>query len=123
MNMHMIICIGNSRDHKHRKKIPDQTFEKKYKDMFLIKMESYNKTNLYNVKYKSLQLKKLNLIRAYQNDETLRLYGKYLRMAHYHAAEKYIGGEATGGSDWRKYIFTKISKKNILFRNCGVKKI
>jgi tryptophan 2,3-dioxygenase len=33
-------------------------------------------------------------------------------MAHYHAAAKYIGGgEATGGSDWRKYMHPRYQRR------------
>lgn len=86
-------------------------FEKKYKDMFLIKMESYNKTNLYT-KYKSLPQE------TQSNPELIKMMRHYdytvnisWVMAHYHAAEKYIGGgEATGGSDWRKYMLPKYQR-------------
>lgn len=87
-------------------------FEKKYKDMFLIKMESYNKTNLYT-KYKSLPQE------TQSNPELIKMMRHYdytvnisWVMAHYHAAEKYIGGgEATGGSDWRKYMLPKYQRR------------
>jgi tryptophan 2,3-dioxygenase len=33
-------------------------------------------------------------------------------MAHYHAAGKYLGNaEATGGSDWRKYMHPKFQRR------------
>ncbi|HMS30234.1 MAG TPA: tryptophan 2,3-dioxygenase family protein [Saprospiraceae bacterium] len=87
-------------------------FEKKYKDMFLMKMESYNKTNLYT-KYKSLPQE------TQSNPELVKMMRHYdytvnisWVMAHYHAAEKYIGGgEATGGSDWRKYMLPKYQRR------------
>jgi tryptophan 2,3-dioxygenase len=91
-------------------------FEEKYKDMFLRKMEEYNTTNLYT-KYKSLpeEVKKdATLIAAMRHyDKTVNITWV---MAHYHAAEKYLQPkgqvvEATGGSDWRKYMLPKYQKR------------
>ncbi|MBK7339113.1 MAG: tryptophan 2,3-dioxygenase [Saprospiraceae bacterium] len=95
-----------------KKSILIRLFEKKYKDMFLMKMESYNKTNLYT-KYKSLPPE------TQSNPELIKMMRHYdytvnisWVMAHYHAAEKYIGGgEATGGSDWRKYMLPKYQRR------------
>ncbi len=95
-----------------KKSILIRLFEKKYKDMFLMKMESYNKTNLYT-KYKSLPQE------TQSNPELIKMMRHYdytvnisWVMAHYHAAEKYIGGgEATGGSDWRKYMLPKYQRR------------
>ena len=91
-------------------------FEEKYKDMFLRKMEEYNTTNLYT-KYKSLpeEVKKdATLIAAMRHyDKTVNITWV---MAHYHAAEKYLQPkgqvvEATGGSDWRKYMHPKYQRR------------
>ncbi|MBK6610533.1 MAG: tryptophan 2,3-dioxygenase [Sphingobacteriales bacterium] len=87
-------------------------FEAKYKTLFLSKMEGYNTTNLYT-KYKTLPEATRNnpdliaMMRHY--DYTVNI--KWV-MAHYHAAYKYIGGgEATGGSDWRKYMLPKYQRR------------
>lgn len=91
-------------------------FEEKYKDMFLRKMEEYNTTNLYT-KYKSLpeDVKKdpalISAMRHY--DKTVNITWV---MAHYHAAAKYLQAkgeviEATGGSDWRKYMHPKYQRR------------
>ncbi len=89
-----------------------RNFEKKYKVMFLDKMEGYNTTNLWT-KFKQLpeEVKKDEaLIQAMRHyDYTVNVSWV---MAHYHAAAKYIGGgEATGGSDWRKYMHPKYQKR------------
>lgn len=75
-------------------------------------MEGYNTTNLYT-KYKTLPEATRNnpdliaMMRHY--DYTVNI--KWV-MAHYHAAYKYIGGgEATGGSDWRKYMLPKYQRR------------
>jgi tryptophan 2,3-dioxygenase len=87
-------------------------FEKKYKQMFLDKMEGYNTTNLYT-KFKQLPdevRKDEELIKAMRHyDYTVNITWV---MAHYHAAAKYIGsGEATGGSDWRKYMLPRYQRR------------
>lgn len=87
-------------------------FEEKYKDMFLEKMRVYNTTNLWT-KFKQLP-------EAVQLDEGLiaamRHYDYTVNvtwvMAHYHAATKYLGNaDATGGSDWRKYMHPKYQRR------------
>jgi len=87
-------------------------FEEKYKADFLIKMEKYNTTNMWT-KFKQLpeEVKKdadlVNAMRHY--DDTVNV--KWV-MAHYHAAGKYLGNaEATGGSDWRKYMHPKYQRR------------
>jgi tryptophan 2,3-dioxygenase len=87
-------------------------FEKKYKNMFLDKMEGYNTSNLWT-QFKQLpETVKQNgeLIAAMRHyDYTVNVTWV---MAHYHAAGKYIGGgEATGGSDWRKYMLPKYQRR------------
>jgi tryptophan 2,3-dioxygenase len=105
------------KDYKTGKKSPlVQNFENKYRDFFLGKMEEYNTINLYT-KYKSLPEKDRNNIdlknamRHY--DHTVNV--KWV-MAHYHAAGKYLEGgdrkvEATGGSEWRKYMHPKYQRR------------
>lgn len=105
------------KDHKTGKKNTLVTlFEEKYKDLFLRKMEEYNTTNLYT-KFKSLpENERTNpeLIAAMRHyDKTVNITWV---MAHYHAAGKYLQTEgkvieATGGSDWRKYMLPKYQKR------------
>ena len=91
-------------------------FEERYKSEFLIKMERYNTSNLWT-KFKSLP-------DSVKNDsklvEAMRHYDKTVNvtwvMAHYHAAEKYLESsgkkaEATGGSDWKKYMHPKYQRR------------
>ena len=91
-------------------------FEEKYKEFFLHKMESYNTTNLY-AKFNSLSEEaKANpeLIKAMRHyDYTVNV--KWV-MAHYNAAAKYLDAgkktiEATGGSDWKKYMHPKYQRR------------
>ena len=105
------------KDHTTGKKSPLlKNFETKYEKLFLDKMEEYNTINLY-IKYKSLPEKDRNDIdlknamRHY--DHTVNV--KWV-MAHYHAAGKYLEGgdrkvEATGGSDWRRYMHPKFQRR------------
>lgn len=87
-------------------------FEERYKTEFLLKMEKYNTTNMWT-KFKQLpeDIKKdaelINAMRHY--DYTVNV--KWV-MAHYHAAGKYLGeADATGGSDWRKYMHPKYQRR------------
>ena len=87
-------------------------FEEKYKAQFLREMEAYNTSNLYT-KFKALPenvRSDENLIKAMRHyDYTVNVTWV---MAHYHAAEKYLGkAEATGGSDWRKYMHPKYQRR------------
>lgn len=87
-------------------------FEGKYKEMFLREMEKYNTSNMWT-KFKSLPedvKKDAGLIKAMRHyDYTVNVTWV---MAHYHAAEKYLGkAEATGGSDWRKYMHPKYQRR------------
>ncbi len=89
-----------------------RNFEKKYKVLFLRKMEEYNTTNLWT-KFKSLPKvvkEDQELIKAMRHfDYTVNISWV---MSHYHAAGKYIGtAEATGGSDWRKYLLPKYQRR------------
>jgi len=92
-------------------------FEKKYRHEFIQFMEDYNTTNLWTC-FKSLRDEKkndtklLNAMRHY--DHTLNV--KWV-MAHFNAASKYLTQDdgtvedATGGSDWRKYMLPKYQKR------------
>jgi tryptophan 2,3-dioxygenase len=92
-------------------------FEKKYRNEFIQFMKDYNTTNLWTC-FKSLpnekknDIKLLNAMRHY--DHTLNV--KWV-MAHYNAASKYLTQDdgtiedATGGSDWRKYMLPKYQKR------------
>src|SRR3990167_6700532 len=83
---------------------------------FAHKLEQYNTSNLYT-KYKSLSDEERTnpaLIEAMRHyDYTVNITWV---MAHYHAAEKYLRSdgnttEATGGSDWRKYMLPKYQRR------------
>ncbi|MEW5677453.1 tryptophan 2,3-dioxygenase family protein [Flavobacterium enshiense] len=91
-------------------------FEKKYKKQFLSQMEEYNTLNLWR-KFKQLPEKdQLNpdLIAAMRHyDKTVNITWV---MGHYNAAVKYIESvpgnhEATGGSDWKKYMLPKYQRR------------
>ena len=87
-------------------------FEKKYKKLFLEKMEAYNTSNLY-IKFKSLPDEVKNdeaLVKAMRHyDYTVNVTWV---MAHYTAAGKYLGdASATGGSHWQKYMHPKYQKR------------
>jgi tryptophan 2,3-dioxygenase len=87
-------------------------FEKKYKQELLLKMEDYNTTNLWT-KFQQLPAdvqKNEALVKAMRHyDYTVNVSWV---MAHYNAAGKYLGNaEATGGSDWRKYMHPKYQRR------------
>ena len=91
-------------------------FEERYKREFLQKMKEYNSINLW-AKFKSLpekdqkNIELLNAMRHY--DHTVNIAWV---MAHYWAAEKYLESgeetaEATGGSDWKKYMHPRYQRR------------
>jgi len=91
-------------------------FENKYKDSFLRFMEEYNTINLWR-KFTELPVEDRldpdlrNAMRHY--DHTVNV--KWV-MGHLNAARKYIDsghgdGEATGGSDWKKYMHPKYQRR------------
>jgi len=91
-------------------------FERKYKAEFLRNMEEYNTTNIWQ-KFKSLpeaDQKNTDLISAMRHyDKTVNITWV---MGHLNAAKKYIesghgNGEATGGSDWKKYMHPKYQRR------------
>jgi tryptophan 2,3-dioxygenase len=93
-----------------------QAFEKKYKKEFLGFMETYNTINLWQ-KFKQLpevDQKNQALVEAMRHyDYTVNITWV---MGHFHAAKKYIesgqgSNEATGGSDWKKYMLPKYQRR------------
>ena len=98
------------------KSILIQLFEKKYMGDFIDFMEDYNDCNL-SKKFKQLP------VEVQQNEELIKAMRHYdytvnvkWVMAHYNAAGKYLGGgdkdiEATGGSNWRKYMHPKYQRR------------
>ena len=87
-------------------------FERRYKTELIGKMQDYNTTNLWT-KFKQLPEAVKNdaeLIKAMRHyDYTVNVSWV---MAHYNAAGKYLGNaEATGGSDWRKYMHPKYQRR------------
>lgn len=93
-----------------------QEFERKYKDEFLRFMEEYNTKNLWQ-KFKQLpqqDQQNQQLVQAMRHyDYTVNVTWV---MGHLNAAKKYIesgqgSGEATGGSDWKKYMHPKFQRR------------
>jgi tryptophan 2,3-dioxygenase len=92
-------------------------FERKYKAQFLRSMEEYNAINLWQ-KFKQLpesDQKNPELVKAMRHyDHTVNITWV---MGHLNAARKYIessgkgNGEATGGSDWKKYMHPKFQRR------------
>ena len=92
-------------------------FERKYKAQFLRSMEEYNTINLWQ-KFKQLpeaDQKNTELIKAMRHyDHNVNITWV---MGHLNAARKYIessgkgNGEATGGSDWKKYMHPKYQRR------------
>ncbi|WP_177762081.1 tryptophan 2,3-dioxygenase family protein [Flavobacterium sp. I3-2] len=91
-------------------------FERKYKKEFIEFMEKYNTINLWRI------FKKLP--EADQQNQELRVamrhYDKTVNitwvMGHFNAAKKYIESEsgpqeATGGSDWKKYMLPQYQRR------------
>jgi tryptophan 2,3-dioxygenase len=91
-------------------------FERKYRDEFLRFMEEYNSINIWQ-KFKQLpQADQINkeLVKAMRHyDHTVNITWV---MGHLNAARKYIdsgkgSSEATGGSDWKKYMHPKYQRR------------
>jgi tryptophan 2,3-dioxygenase len=91
-------------------------FERKYKQEFLRYMEEYNTINIWQ-KFKLLPYqdqKNPELVNAMRHyDHTVNITWV---MGHLNAAKKYIdsgkgSGEATGGSDWKKYMHPKYQRR------------
>ena len=94
-----------------------EEFERKYKKTFLDHMEEYNSINIWQ-KFKQLpedDQKNPELIKAMRHfDHTVNITWV---MQHLNVAIKYIDqsgkgtGEATGGSDWKKYMHPKYQRR------------
>jgi tryptophan 2,3-dioxygenase len=91
-------------------------FERKYREEFLRYMEEYNTINIWQ-KFKQLpdaDQKDRELVNAMRHyDYTVNITWV---MGHLNAARKYIdsgkgSGEATGGSDWKKYMHPKYQRR------------
>jgi len=91
-------------------------FEKRYKEEFITFMKVYNTKNLWS-RFKELPTEDQNdkdLVKAMRHyDYTVNVSWV---MSHYNAAKHYIesgsgDGEATGGSDWKKYMHPKYQKR------------
>jgi tryptophan 2,3-dioxygenase len=91
-------------------------FERKYKAAFITQMQEYNTINLWQ-KFKQLpesDQKNPELIKAMRHyDHTVNITWV---MGHLNAARKYIDsgkgdGEATGGSDWKKYMHPRYQRR------------
>ena len=105
------------KDYKTGKKSSLLTnFENRYKEEFITFMKTYNTKNLWS-RFKELPVedqKNKDLINAMKHyDYTVNITWV---MAHYNAATHYIlgkngDGEATGGSDWQKYMHPKYQKR------------
>jgi tryptophan 2,3-dioxygenase len=91
-------------------------FEEKYMDSFIGYMKDYNTRNLWST-FKNLpeeergNLKLINSMRHY--DHTVNVLWV---MEHFNAAAKYLdsgkkSAEATGGSDWKKYMHPEYQKR------------
>lgn len=105
------------KDHKTGKKSTLLVnFERRYKNEFLRFMEAYNTKNLWT-RFKELPQHDQNdpaLVKAMRHyDYTVNVTWV---MAHYNAAVHYIDsglgdGEATGGSDWKKYMHPRYQRR------------
>lgn len=94
-----------------------QEFERKYKAAFLTQMKEYNTINLWQ-KFKQLpdvDQQNPELVKAMREyDYTVNVTWV---MQHLNTAKKYIessglgDGEATGGSDWKKYMHPKYQRR------------
>jgi tryptophan 2,3-dioxygenase len=91
-------------------------FERKYREDFLRYMEEYNTINIWQ-KFKQLpdvDQKDKELVNAMRHyDYTVNVTWV---IGHLNAAKKYIdsgkgSGEATGGSDWKKYMHPKYQRR------------
>ncbi|MNF33749.1 Tryptophan 2,3-dioxygenase [compost metagenome] len=103
--------------HTGKKSFLLEEFERKYKGLFLSHMKEYNTINIWQ-KFKQLPVedqKNPELIKAMRHyDHTVNITWV---MQHLEVAIKYIdqsgkgNGEATGGSDWKKYMHPKYQRR------------
>lgn len=99
-----------------KKSILLTNFEARYKEEFITFMKVYNTKNLWT-RYKEFSVddqKNNTLVKAMRHyDYTVNITWV---MAHFNAAKHYIltssgDGEATGGSNWQKYMHPKYQKR------------
>ena len=105
------------KDHKTGEKSTlIKLFEEKYMETFIRFMKDYNTINLWTT-YKNLpsdEKNDLNLINSMRHyDHTVNVLWV---MEHYNAAGKYLesgekSAEATGGSEWQKYMHPSYQKR------------
>ena len=105
------------KDHKTGEKSTlIKLFEEKYMDTFIRFMKDYNTRNLWSI-YKNLpdqEKKDLTLVNSMRHyDHTVNVLWV---MEHYNAAAKYLesgeeSAEATGGSEWKKYMHPKYQRR------------
>lgn len=102
--------------HTGKKSFLLEEFERKYKETFLKNMQEYNTINLWQ-KFKQLPVADQNnpeLVKAMRHyDHTVNITWT---IGHLNAARKYIdngkgNGEATGGSDWKKYMHPRYQRR------------
>ncbi|MBD3582086.1 tryptophan 2,3-dioxygenase family protein [Flavobacterium selenitireducens] len=102
--------------HTGKKSYLINEFEKKYKDHFLRFMEEYNTINLWRKFSELPEEDRLDPdLRAAMRHYDHTVNVKWV-MGHLNAARKYIDsghgdGEATGGSDWKKYMHPKYQRR------------
>lgn len=94
-----------------------EQFEKKYKDQFLRQMSEFKTKNIWQkfTQLPEMEQQNLELIQAMRHyDHTVNITWV---MQHLNTAIKYIlesgkgNGEATGGSDWQKYMHPKYQRR------------
>lgn len=94
-----------------------KAFEDKYCEIFVKAMKDYEKTNLWQkfVMLPEAARSDKELIQAMRHlDKTINVTWV---LGHYHTAEKYLDDdvkgvkEATGGSDWKKYMLPQYQKR------------
>ena len=105
------------KDHQTgEKSLMIRLFEEKYMDTFIRFMKDYNTRNIWTLfqnlpKNEKENLKLINSLRHY--DHTVNV--KWV-MEHYNTASHYLESgkkkeEATGGSDWKKYMHPKYQRR------------
>ena len=110
------------KDHQTgEKSLMIRLFEEKYMDTFIRFMKDYNTRNIWTLfqnlpKNEKENLKLVNSLRHY--DHTVNV--KWV-MEHYNTARHYLESgkkkeEATGGSDWKKYMHPKYQRR-VFFPN------
>ena len=98
------------------KNIMIKLFEKQYMDEFILFMKQYNNKNIWSLfndlpNQEKNNLGLINSMRHY--DHTVNI--KWV-MQHFNTASKYLDGvnkveNATGGSDWKKYMHPKYQRR------------